>query len=148
MENKTTETKLVIGVSVCDEYYEDDLFGVVTITPEEAKKYLGYIKTLQKLQKQDSNISSIIIHNYKMDFFIMPEDDEHSSIFDELIDGSDELYEVNINTDKYEYEKTEVNSIHIYDDYFLWVAYIKHTNIEILSQPISIENLEKIIAKG
>ena len=118
----------ILRVNIADEWTTDPTHAVVRITRDLAKRILKLSATVRKLK-----VYCIEEFDYTPDMKVASGEYEKPKLKDlkEWAEGSN-----------------DASRIHVTDDSVNWVSYIKHTDVELSTDHISMKELRKFLGRG
>ena len=145
-------TTIVTRTCSSNEHYNGDGdFAVITITPEDARRYLRLIDAFAKA-RDDSNLGTslykLVLWNYDVSYVAVGVDEEYEG--DVWDDRAAPLDDKDPRVAEYLENKVrmECETINVCDDRVYWQAILKHSSVRLESGSISKATLEKIAGEG
>ena len=130
-------------VSSNENYNGDGDFALVTITPEDAKRFLKMIDAHVRLKEEMGGLFRLVFWDGSPDYVSRDWESEwQEEIFDgpmELEDEDGRVHELKSDT-----ISTECITINVCDDRVYWRAYVKHTSVCLETDCVYKTKLEEI----
>jgi hypothetical protein len=125
-----TATKTVrLEVHNNSEYDEAPEVYEVEVTPARARQWLARIALCRKLKAVDADVMGVEYYSVEGEFYSRDWERE---------DADDEPFPTG------EAHRTEYDRMHVREDSLWWTSDMKHTAIEIFTDPLSLDELEAI----